>query len=94
MLVFVSYALPDKQTVIELEVEPTCTVDQAIALSNITDKHPELKQHERVVGVYGKKVTSETQLAQFDRVEIYRPLLLTPIEARKLRAKQTAKSKT
>ena len=38
------------------------------------------------IGIYGKKCSPDTRLKHLDRVEIYRPLLLTPTEARRLRA--------
>lgn len=40
------------------------------------------------LGVWGKKVTSEYLVKQGDRVELYRPLVLAPQEARRLRAKK------
>ena len=38
------------------------------------------------IGVFGKKVRDEYVLQPHDRVEIYRPLLIDPKEARRLRA--------
>lgn len=37
-------------------------------------------------GIFGKKTSLETALQEGDRVEIYRPLKITPLEARRLRA--------
>lgn len=38
------------------------------------------------IGVFGKKVRDDYVLQPHDRVEIYRPLLIDPKEARRLRA--------
>lgn len=43
------------------------------------------------VGVFGKRVRPETPLADGDRVEIYRALLLDPKERRRLRARKRGK---
>ena len=43
------------------------------------------------VGVFGKRVDPAAPLADGDRVEIYRPLLLDPKERRRQRARKRAK---
>jgi putative ubiquitin-RnfH superfamily antitoxin RatB of RatAB toxin-antitoxin module len=43
------------------------------------------------VGVFGKRVRPDTPLADGDRVEIYRPLLLDPKERRRQRARKRGK---
>jgi putative ubiquitin-RnfH superfamily antitoxin RatB of RatAB toxin-antitoxin module len=40
------------------------------------------------LGVFGKRVRPDTPLADGDRVEIYRPLLLDPKERRRQRARK------
>jgi putative ubiquitin-RnfH superfamily antitoxin RatB of RatAB toxin-antitoxin module len=46
------------------------------------------------VGVFGKRVRPDTPLADGDRVEIYRPLVLDPKERRRQRARKRVKSRT
>jgi hypothetical protein len=46
------------------------------------------------VGVFGKRVPPDTPLADGDRVEIYRALLLDPKERRRQRARQKIKHRT
>jgi len=46
------------------------------------------------VGVFGKLVRPDTPLADGDRVEIYRALLLDPKERRRQRARQRIKNRT
>jgi len=42
------------------------------------------RQHD--VGIFGKRVAVDAPLADGDRVEIYRPLVLDPKERRRVRA--------
>lgn len=84
----VSYALPDKQRIIALEVEDGCTVFDAAVQSGIAHHFPELDLEQADMGVFGKVIPRprETTLQEGDRVEIYRPLIADPKEARKARA--------
>ncbi len=91
MLVYISYATPDAQTVIEVKQKAPVTAKQAILNSGILEKHPDVGAENLVIGIYGKKCPLKTELREFDRVEIYRPLLLTPVEARRLRAANVKK---
>ena len=43
------------------------------------------------VGVFGKRVALDAPLADGDRVELYRPLLIDPKERRRRRAKERVK---
>ncbi|MCY4313803.1 MAG: RnfH family protein [Gammaproteobacteria bacterium] len=82
----VAYALPDKQTVIALECPFGTTISQAIKRSGILAEYPELATQCYEVGVHGQKQVLEYRVSDQDRVEIYRPLQVTPTEARRLRA--------
>lgn len=44
-------------------------------------------------GVYGKKVANDYVLQPGDRLEFYRPLVIGPKEARRLRAQKQSKKK-
>jgi putative ubiquitin-RnfH superfamily antitoxin RatB of RatAB toxin-antitoxin module len=46
----------------------------------------------RAVGVFGRRVRGDAPLADGDRVEIYRPLLLDPKERRRQRAASRVKT--
>ena len=83
----VVYALPDHQEVITVWCEKGSTIDQVIDISRILEKYPELAQHKLEVGIFGIKKALDHCVTQYDRVEIYRPLELSPTEARRLRAK-------
>lgn len=82
----VVYALPDAQQVVTLQCTPPITVEQAIRQSGILDAHPEIELEDDMVGVFGHRCALNQLLEHEDRVEIYRPLYMSPTEARKMRA--------
>lgn len=84
------YALPNKQTVLTLQIEPNTTVQQAIQRSEILKKYPEIDlESTNKVGIYGKLVKLDTILRHRDRIEIYRPLIADPKEIRRKRATES-----
>jgi len=85
----VCYALPDAQTLIAVDVPAGATVQQAIDASGILRKHPEIDLSTQKVGIYGKLKPLDAQLADHDRVEIYRPLIVDPKMARQRRVDKT-----
>lgn len=78
MHVSVVYALPEKQTWLRLEVEEGTTVSEAIALSGILEKCPEIDLDKQKVGVFGKLSKPDVVLNEGDRVEIYRQITADP----------------
>jgi len=74
MNVTVAYALPHQQTLEEMDVPENTTVEEAISMSHLLEKYPEIDFSVHKVGVLGKLVTMTTTLRDGDRVEIYRPL--------------------
>jgi putative ubiquitin-RnfH superfamily antitoxin RatB of RatAB toxin-antitoxin module len=86
IMIEVAYALPERQTLIALEVPAGTTLEQAIALSGICRQYPEIDLAVNRVGIFSKLTTLDAPLQAGDRVEIYRPLLIDPKEARRRRA--------
>ena len=84
MRVEIVYAVRDAADVVTVQLPAGATVRDAITASGIADRHPGIKLS--TVGVCGKRVSADTRLAEGDRVEIYRPLLLDPKERRRQRA--------
>jgi len=82
----VACALPDRQMLIALEIEEGTTVLQAIERSGILARFPNVELGRGRVGVFGAIVPLETLLRDGDRVEIYRPLVSDPKDARRERA--------
>ncbi len=83
----VAYALPERQTILSLEVPPGTTALEAARQSEIRKEYPELTLDEGSrLGIFGHVVAPSQLLQAGDRVEIYRPLLADPKEVRKARA--------
>lgn len=82
----VVYALPGRQHVASLRLPAGATV--ADALAAVADQAPfsELDLNDVPVGVFGDPVPRDRVLTDGDRVELYRPLLIDPREARRRRA--------
>lgn len=90
----VAYARPDQQIIIPLKVSQGCTVEQAVAMSDILSAFPEIDlTNINKVGVFGKLSKLDTVLHDGDRVEIYRPLLADPKEVRRRRAAEGKKTR-
>ena len=92
----VAYALPNKQKIIEVLVEPGSTAFDAVCQSKITDFFPEIDIENAKLGIFGQalgtrglKTAKEYILRKGDRVEIYRPLIADPKEVRRRRAQQS-----
>ncbi len=89
----VAYALPDRQVIIPLEVEPGTTLEQAVALSGIAEQFPQIDLDTDKVGIFSKLSKRNAVLREHDRVEIYRKLIADPKKVRKERAAQGKKMK-
>ncbi len=90
--IVVAYATLEQQTEISLSVEESCTVAMAIRRSGILSIFPNIHISEIQVGIYSRKVALDASLREGDRIEIYRPLLIDPKQARLLRAKAAARA--
>lgn len=82
------YALPNEQTLLKLDVPQTSTIADAIRLSGLLEKHPEIDLEKGKFGLFGKLSKTDTVLREKDRIEIYRPLLADPKEVRRKRAEE------
>ncbi|MCB1802038.1 MAG: RnfH family protein [Gammaproteobacteria bacterium] len=86
LTVEVVYASPTEQVLEQLRVPAGSSVETAIKSSGIMERFPEIDLAVNKVGIFGKASTLEAELVDGDRVEIYRPLIADPKEARKKRA--------
>lgn len=82
------YGLAHKQKLLSLSFDRGTTVEQAIQDSGIIALFPEIDLAENKVGIWNKAVKLSTVLDDFDRIEIYRPLIADPKEVRKRRAEK------
>ena len=84
----VAYALPDKQKILRLSVPQGSTVYEGAKRSGIDQFFPSIDFDTADMGIFGKAVKNPKQelLREGDRIEIYRPLLIDPKQARMNRA--------
>lgn len=84
----VVFALPQKQTLLEVVVDPGATVEDAILASGIINRHPEIDLKKNKVGIWYRTCKLSEQPKDGDRIEIYRPLIADPKEIRRRRAEK------
>lgn len=82
------YALPHVQTLIVLQLPEGSTLEQAVRLSGVLKKHPEIDLATAKLGIWNKVSEQSVVLRDKDRVEIYRPLIADPKEVRRKRAEE------
>lgn len=89
----VVYASPERQRLIGLRVPLGTTALEAVRRSGILHEFPEIDTSKASFGIFSKLLdgrsnpTADEYLMQpRDRVEIYRPLLIDPMQARLNRA--------
>ena len=87
--------IDEKQTIFhrKLTLEASSCAKQALMQSTLFDKYPELLIDSITIGIFSKKVNLDYQLKDGDRIEIYRPLTISPMEKRRLLAKNNNTSK-
>ena len=84
----VVFALPTKATTLNIEVLQGTTAEQAVIQSGITKKCPEIDATDLTLGVWNRTVKLNHELKDGDRIEIYRPLIADPKDARRKRAEK------
>jgi putative ubiquitin-RnfH superfamily antitoxin RatB of RatAB toxin-antitoxin module len=82
----VAFARRDEQLILPVEGVGALTAKDAIERSGILQRFPEIDLARNRIGIFGKVAKLDQVLRQGDRVEIYRPLIADPKEARKKRA--------
>lgn len=82
----VAYGRTDEQALLMVEADTPLTAQQAIERSGILERFPEIDLSSNKIGIFGKASKLDVLLTDGDRVEIYRPLIADPKEARKKRA--------
>lgn len=82
------FALPTKATTLTVEVAQGTTAEQAVIQSGIIEKCPEIDPTALTLGVWNRTVKAQYELKDGDRIEIYRPLIADPKDARRKRAEK------
>lgn len=79
----VVFALPTQQHLISVTLRRGATIADAIAVSGIAGKFPDINLDALPTGIWGRAADRATLVNDGDRVEIYRQLLRDPREARR-----------
>ena len=90
----VVYANPVRQVVRTLILPAGSNIEAAIRASGLLEEFPEIDLGVNRTGVFGELASLDQCLQGGERVEIYRPLLVDPKAARRLRATATEASFT
>ncbi|MAF06377.1 MAG: RnfH family protein [Acidiferrobacteraceae bacterium] len=84
----VVYALPQRQFCQAVTIARGSTVRDALLASGVLQAFSEIDLETAPVGIFSRRVELDAEVTDGDRVEIYRPLQLSPTEARRLRARR------
>lgn len=95
LTVEVVYAQAGQQTLLRLQVPAGTTLLEAVQRSGILQQHPEIDLQTAPLGIFSRieKEPATYVMQAGDRVEIYRPLLIDPKEARRARAEKAKKKR-
>ena len=90
--VAVIYAELEKVWQFAMRLPVNSTVADAIAVAKQHADWPGIEIKPELLAVYGQTATLQTKLHEFDRVEILRPLLIDPMDARRGRVVKKIKT--
>ena len=82
------YASEHRQRIIAMDLPVSVTIEQAIHDSKLLQEFPEIDLTKQKIGIFSKFCQLSDWVHDGDRIEIYRPLIIDPKEARRARAKQ------
>ena len=81
----VVFALPTTATSLLVEVPVGTTAEQAVIKSGIIEKCPEIDANNLTLGIWNRTCTLNQEVKDGDRIEMYRPLIADPKDARRRR---------
>lgn len=84
----VVYALKSRQFKKAVNLYEGATVQDAIKMSGVLEAFPDLDLSSTKIGIYSRKEELQSLVKPGDRIELYRPLELSPTEARRLRGER------
>lgn len=82
------YALPNQAWSVVLELPDGAIAAEAIVRSDVATRIPDFDISNLGYAIFGKTINAATVLRDGDRLELLRPLIADPKQARRLRAKQ------
>ena len=87
----IAYGTAQTQKLYRMAVKAACTARQAVLASPVANDFPDADVHAAPLGIFGKRVKDDTVLRDGDRIEVYRPLVADPKDARRKRVLQKKK---
>lgn len=88
----VVYALPDRCWRVPVQLPAGATVADALAVADLPSQIPGVVVDPEGLAIYGQAATPATALHDGDRIEVLRPLLVDPKQARRRRASEAGKA--
>jgi len=79
----VVYALPQRQSTVELVLPRGATVEEAITKSGMAAEFPAMSGQPLQCAIFGRLVALDDPLQDGDRIEILRPLIADPKQTRR-----------
>jgi uncharacterized protein len=73
---------------VEVRLDAGATLADALRASGLLEKHPQIDLAVHRVGVWGKVCGVDMPLRARDRVEVYRSLVIDPMQARRERQRK------
>lgn len=96
----VAYAEPARQEIVALQVEQGTNALEAVKRSGITQRFDSIDLDNASMGIFSRRLDGKSSplpqdyvLQEGDRVEIYRPLQIDPMQSRLLRAARSKRVK-
>jgi len=85
------YATAAQSYLLSVAVPVGSTIAQGIEASGILEQCSDIDLTQNKVGIFSKLKSPDDLLKEGDRIEIYRPLKIDPMEARRRRVKNSRK---
>lgn len=82
----VAYGTSDEQVLLTVALLGGECARDAIAASGLLERYPNLTLNSLEIGIFGRRVSLESPVSDGDRIEVYRPLVRDPKQARRSRA--------
>lgn len=89
----VVYGTAAQQCLLKVRVTPPVTIEHVIRASGILERFPEIDLSTQKVGIFSKVRALGDAVEDGDRIEIYRPLIIDPKEARRAKAARRHKKR-
>ncbi len=90
----VCYALPERQSTVDLWLQPGASVAEAVAKSGLAAEFPAMSGQPLQCAIFGRVVPLTQPVGEGDRVEILRPLIADPKQSRRQAAARNPLSRS